>query len=93
MRRLVSAPLVGFTLMSLVACGRQKATAPRRDFVGHFNTTYKVSIDFTTTGAAVPSLNGEHGMTIAATWVGPCAPGQTGGDLIMSDGGTMNLGD
>ena len=60
--------------------------------VGDFNTAYKVSIDSTTTGAAVPSLNGEHRMSIAATWVGPCAPGQMGGDVIMPDGRTINMG-
>ena len=60
--------------------------------VGDFNSGYKVSIDSTTTGAAVPSINGEHRMSIAATWVGACAPGQKGGDVIMPDGRTMNMG-
>jgi len=60
--------------------------------VGDFNAAYKVSIDSTTTGAAVPSINGEHRMSIAATWVGACAPGQKGGDVIMPDGRTMNMG-
>ena len=30
-------------------------------------------------------------MKIAAKWVGPCAAGQKPGDVIMSNGRTMNV--
>jgi hypothetical protein len=59
---------------------------------GDFNSAYKVTVESITTGAAVPAANGDHRMSIEATWVGPCAPGQKGGDVIMPDGRAINMG-
>jgi hypothetical protein len=53
---------------------------------GDFNSSYTYAIDSRSSGNPNPQLNGEHKLTIAATWTGPCGPGQTGGDMILPDG-------
>jgi len=57
---------------------------------GDFNTSYTTEIHVVYSGLPVASMNGAHTMTIAATWQGPCAPGQRGGDVILPNGHTMN---
>ena len=32
-------------------------------------------------------------MTMTSTWLGPCGPGQRGGDVMMSNGTKYNLMD
>ena len=58
---------------------------------GDFNSGYVEEIDSHYSGSPVAQLNGDHKMTISATWTGPCAPGQRGGDLIMPNGMTRNM--
>lgn len=57
---------------------------------GDYNSSYKVQIDSTTTGGP-PGAPAERKMTITATWVGPCAPDQKGGDIILPGGRKMNV--
>jgi hypothetical protein len=59
---------------------------------GDFNTSYKMVIETTTTGGPSGPRNGANKMTVAATWVGPCAADQRGGDVIMG-GRKFNLSD
>ena len=59
---------------------------------GDFNNSYKMVIETTTTGGPSGPRNGGNKMTMTATWVGPCAAGQRGGDVIMG-GRTINLSD
>jgi hypothetical protein len=54
----------------------------RSDVSGDFNS--KVTITLRSPPDAPPE------MTMTSTWVGPCKPGQKGGDVIMSDGTKMN---
>ncbi len=44
-------------------------------------------------GRPIPGVtpNGETHMTIIAKYAGPCAAGQRPGDVIMSNGMTMNV--
>jgi hypothetical protein len=58
---------------------------------GSMNSGYTEEIDTQYSGSSVASLNGDHKMTITATWVGPCAPGQRGGDLILANGMKRNV--
>jgi hypothetical protein len=60
---------------------------------GDFNTRYQIAMNSRTTGAAIPPLNAERKLTITATWQGPCAAGQRGGDMILADGSKVNLTD
>jgi len=57
---------------------------------GDFNSGYVATIATTTSGAPIAQMNGAHTMVINATWTGPCAPGQTGGDMILPNGMTVN---
>lgn len=60
---------------------------------GDYNSSYQIAMDSKTTGASLPQANTERKMTITATWTGPCAPGQRGGDMIMPNGQKINLTD
>jgi hypothetical protein len=57
---------------------------------GDFNSGYTATITSTTSGSPVADMNGAHTMVITATWIGPCAPGQVGGDMILANGMTIN---
>ncbi|QUD89216.1 DUF3617 domain-containing protein [Phenylobacterium montanum] len=58
---------------------------------GDFNSSYQTMIDSKITGAATAAANGEHKMTMTATWLGPCTADQKPGDMIMSNGMKMNM--
>jgi hypothetical protein len=58
---------------------------------GDFNSGYTEEMDMQYSGSPVASLNGAHKMIITATWLGPCAPGQKGGDLILANGMKRNI--
>lgn len=73
--------------------GAHGKTVSNGTISGDFNSGYKIAMDSTTTGSPTPQANGEHKMTITATWVGACKPGQRGGDLILPNGRTINLTD
>jgi hypothetical protein len=57
---------------------------------GDFNSGYTATIDSTTSGSPVAATNGAHTMVVTATWTGPCAPGQVGGDMIFANGMKLN---
>jgi hypothetical protein len=52
---------------------------------GDFNSSYTVVVDTKSQGGDARK------MTMTATWIGPCAPGQKGGDVVMPDGKVMNF--
>ena len=60
---------------------------------GDFNSAYAVDVVSKREGAAPSGQRayGESHMKIAAKWVGPCAAGQKPGDVVMSNGRTMNV--
>ena len=58
---------------------------------GDLNSGYTEDMDTQYSGSPVAAVNGDHKMTITATWTGPCAPGQKGGDIIMSSGMKINI--
>ena len=61
---------------------------------GDFNSAYTVEVTSTRAGGPpIPGVapGGETHMKIAAQWVGACAAGQRPGDVIMSNGMTMNV--
>lgn len=61
---------------------------------GDFNSAYTVKTESRREGGpAVPGMpvgQTTH-MTISAKWLGACKPGQQPGDMIMSNGMTMNI--
>ncbi len=58
---------------------------------GDFNSEITTTIDATTVGAPAGPMNGAHHTVLMQTWLGPCKPGQRGGDVIMEDGSKMNM--
>ncbi len=58
---------------------------------GDFNSKYRAVINTTTTGAPMAAMNGSHQSVVTASWLGPCKPGQTGGDTVMSNGAKFNM--
>ena len=58
---------------------------------GDFATAYKVRSETTTKGAAVAHMNGDRKVDIDAAWMGPCKPGQKGGDMVLPNGMKVNL--
>jgi hypothetical protein len=61
---------------------------------GDFNSAYTVEVTSTREGGRpIPGVAAgrESHMKIAAKWIGACASGQRPGDVIMSNGMTMNV--
>jgi hypothetical protein len=58
---------------------------------GDFGSHYTVDIKSSTTGAAAPQMNGEHAMTLEATWKGPCPAGFKPGDMELPGGMKINM--
>jgi hypothetical protein len=58
---------------------------------GDFNSRYTETFDLKTSGGVEADARGERRMTGVATWVGDCAPGQKGGDVVFPNGSKMNL--
>ena len=69
------------------ASGKASTTGVIR---GDFNSSYTETMDSQISGSPVAQMNGDHKMTITATWLGPCAPGQKGGDMIFPNGMVRN---
>lgn len=61
---------------------------------GSFDSAYTVDVTSTRRGGPrVPGMpaGGVNHMKIAAKWLGPCGAGQRPGDMMMSNGMTMNV--
>jgi hypothetical protein len=60
---------------------------------GDFNSAYTVEVDSKREGTspAGQRVYGDSKMVIAAKYIGACAAGQRPGDVIMSNGMTMNI--
>jgi hypothetical protein len=58
---------------------------------GDFNSGYTATVSTTTSGSPLAAVNGARTMVITATWTGPCAPGQVGGDMILTNGMKVNV--
>jgi Protein of unknown function (DUF3617) len=54
---------------------------------GSFDNAYTMTV--TSQSDALPG--GKMAMTVVAKWLGPCAPDQKPGDLIMGNGAKMNI--
>jgi hypothetical protein len=78
-----------------VACdlGPRGKTVSSGTISGDFHSAYKIDMASKTTSAPAAQLNGERKMTITSTWIGACAPGQRGGDMVLADGRRINLTD
>jgi len=81
------------TMDSVCHIGGAKVTS-HAVITGSFDSAY--SVDMTSRREGGPPLphvapGGVTHMTMEAKWLGPCAPGQRPGDIIMSGGMTINV--
>jgi hypothetical protein len=63
---------------------------------GSFDSAYTMKVTTWRDGAPPApglSVDGANHLTIAATWLGPCAAGQRAGDMMMPNGRTVNVRD
>ena len=81
----------GWTVTSSCDMGPAGQTQSTLHVSGDFGSRYVMEIDSTTTGAAQPSMNGQHRMTMTAEWSGACPAGWAGGDMELPGGQRMNL--
>jgi hypothetical protein len=72
-----------WTSTSTCQFGSGAARTTHAHLVGDLNS--KVTIAVEREGSNTPE------MTMTMTWMGPCAPGMKGGDVIMSNGMKMNI--
>jgi len=75
-----------FTIDSSCAIGGKPATA-HAAVTGSFDSAYKMTV--TSQGDDLPG--GKMVMTMDARWLGPCAPDQKPGDIIMGNGIKINV--
>jgi hypothetical protein len=84
----------GATIVINAVCqiGPMKSTS-QSVVTGDFNSNYTVKVTSKLEGvpAAAQGIGGTT--TIQARWVGACKPGQRPGDIMMSNGQTMNIRD
>jgi hypothetical protein len=90
-RQVVHNPDGSWTMSGTCTFQQGWKTTSRATLAGDFNTEVTTTIDATTVGAPAPPMNGAHHTVLLQTWLGPCKPGQRGGDVIMDDGTTMNM--
>lgn len=60
---------------------------------GDFSSKYSISAKTMTEGAGAPQMNGEHDMTMEATWLGPCPADFKAGDMELAGGYRFNMMD
>ncbi|MGR4864385.1 DUF3617 domain-containing protein [Caulobacter sp. LARHSG274] len=80
-----------WTIVSSCDLGAAGQNRSNIHVTGDFDSRYVMDIAATTTGAAQPTMNGEHKMTMTAEWSGACPSGWTAGDMEMPGGRRMNL--
>ena len=91
-RRLCSAYAVekgadgGWTIQSVCTLDPKTTVTTKGSARGDFDTAYSV----VATGVASGPTGGVHKVAITARWIGPCPPGQVGGD-VTTGGKTRNV--
>jgi hypothetical protein len=60
---------------------------------GDLTSNYTVRMHASTSGAELPMMNRDDTFTVAAHRIGPCEPGQRGGDMIVNGRVVANLND
>jgi len=82
--RSITPTLGGWKFASTCNLGAAGTIKSQGEAKGDFGTHYTVNIKSSTTGAAAPQMNGEHEMTLEATWKGPCPPDFKPGDMEVN---------
>jgi hypothetical protein len=80
-----------WTVVAACSFGGTWKTVNHSEVTGDFDSKITTVTDATFTGAPAGTPDGAHRVVIVATWQGPCQPGQKGGDVVMSNGTTINI--
>ncbi len=80
----------GWSFYSVCSLGARGHVTTSGSVTGDFKTGYEVDASGVTSDAPDPKMNSTHRLTIKAKWLGPCLPGETGGDVTTS-GKTTNV--
>lgn len=66
-------------------------TAARLELVGDFSTDYRGKFSVSFTPADARQASRREARRFEARWLGPCRPGMMPGDMILSNGVTVNV--
>lgn len=69
---------------SVCPAGQGATMSTKGVIKGDFNSSYTMTATTVTTGSSMPQANGEHQMTMTATWKGPCPPEMKPGDIRIA---------
>ena len=83
----------GWTFHSVCDMGTGGKTVTDGVASGDFNSSFEIKTTSTTTGAAVPQMNGAHEMTMISEWKGACPADWKPGDTEVPGAGRINVGD
>lgn len=83
----------GWTFHSVCDMGTGGKTVTDGVASGDFSSQFEIKTTSTTTGAAVPQMNGAHEMTMMSVWKGACPADWKPGDTEMPGAGRINVGD
>jgi hypothetical protein len=76
--------LGGWKFASTCNMGSSGTIVSSGEAKGDFGSHYVVNMQSSTTGAAAPQMNGQHAMTLEATYKGPCPPDFKPGDMEVN---------
>ncbi len=74
----------GWTFHSVCEMGSGGKVVSDGETSGDFNSHYTVKVKSVTTGAQAAQMNGDHEMTLEATWKGPCPADFKPGDMEVN---------
>lgn len=80
-----------WTITSSCTMGHGLTATSHVVVTGDFSSKFRAVVDSTMSGSPIAAMNGTHQTVIASTWLGPCKPGQKGGDVVMSNGVKVNV--
>ena len=86
-----SRTLTGWKFRSTCDLGASGTIHSEGETKGDFGSHYTVNMKSSTTGAAAAQMNGEHTMTLKATWKGPCPADFKPGDMELPGGMKINM--
>jgi len=89
--RAITPEQAGWRFQSVCDMGSGGRTMTSGTATGDFASRYVVRARSTTSGAAVPQMNGTHSFTAVATWEGSCPAGMRPGDMSLPGSLTVNL--
>ena len=73
-----------WTFSAVCSTGKTGTVTTAGTVHGDFNSAYTMDMTSTISGADVVAMNRTMKMSVQATWLGPCKPGQKPGDVVVN---------